>query len=164
MLQLYGNRRPAPHSAFGAFPQPPLRAGHLSATYAPRPSAVREARAAVRRHLEEWGLAEPDASQDLTDTTALLVSEVATHALLHSTGDRITLSLMAAHGVLRCEIGEIGGLGDGTGCARPTPGDRGMFLVAALARRWGCEPDGPGGTVWFELGTCVCDGCDRRQP
>jgi hypothetical protein len=39
-----------------------------------------------------------------------------------------------------------------------------MFLVDALAQRWGCHRDGPGKTVWFELGTCGADGCGRRQP
>jgi hypothetical protein len=41
---------------------------------------------------------------------------------------------------------------------------RGMFLVAALALRWGCHQDGAGKTVWFELGTCGADGCGGRLP
>ncbi|MFE4666132.1 ATP-binding protein [Streptomyces sp. NPDC056716] len=163
MLQLSGNRSPGPDFPDGAFPQPPLRAGHLRVTYDPRPTAVREARVAVRRHLEEWGLAEHDAPEGLVDTAELLVSEVTTNALLHSAG-RFTLTLSAAHGVLRCEVGDLGPRTPRVVEAGGAENGRGMFLVAALARRWGCRQEGAGKTVWFELGTCACDGCGRRQP
>ncbi|MET8827030.1 ATP-binding protein [Streptomyces sp. NPDC004610] len=164
MLQLSGNRPPGHDSPDGAFPQPPLRAGHLRVTYAPRPTAVREARATVRRHLEEWGLAEGrGAPDDLVDTAELLVSEVTTQALLHSAG-RFTLTLSAAHGTLRCEVADSGPRPPRAREASGAEHGRGMFLVAALARRWGRREEGPGRTVWFELGTCACDGCGRRQP
>jgi len=145
------------------YPQPPMGAGYLSVEYDPRPTSVREARAEVRRQLERWGLADRDG--DLVDTAVLLVSELATNAVRHASG-RFRLTLFAAHGVLRCEVGD-------TGCREPRVRDtaagaeesgRGMFLVDALARRWGCRRDGPGKTVWFELGTCGAHGCGRRQP
>ena len=77
---------------------------------------------------------------------------------------RFRLTLFAAHGVLRCEVADAARrvprvLDAGTG-----ESGRGMFLVDALAQRWGCHRDGPGKTVWFELGTCGADGCGRRQP
>ena len=109
------------------------------------------------------GIADRDG--DLVDTAVLLVSELATNAVRHASG-RFRLTLFAAHGVLRCEVGD-------TGCREPRVRDtaagaeesgRGMFLVDALARRWGCRRDGPGKTVWFELGTCGAHGCGRRQP
>ncbi|MDT7840952.1 ATP-binding protein [Streptomyces justiciae] len=134
-----------------SYPQPPLGAGHLSVEYAPRPASVREARAEVRRRLEAWGLADVD---DLVDTAELLVSELATNVVRHSASSPYRLTVFAAHGVLRCEV-TAGALTEQTG--------RGMFLVAALARRWGCYQDGTGKTVWFELGTCGADGCGRRQ-
>jgi anti-sigma regulatory factor (Ser/Thr protein kinase) len=31
------------------------------------------------------------------------------------------------------------------------PGGRGMWLVATLAREWGCRADDGGKTVWFSL-------------
>ncbi|MGV9554273.1 ATP-binding protein [Streptomyces sp. NPDC003401] len=154
MLQLFGGRLPDPDpSPYGACPQPPLGAGHWSAVYDPRPSAVGEARAQVRRQLEGWGLGEPD---DLTDTAVLLVSELATNALLHS-ASHYRLTLSAAHGVLRCEVTDTGRRTPQVLRAGSAESGRGMFLVEALARRWGCHQDGPVKTVWFELGTCACD-------
>ena len=160
MPQLSGPHFPDPDARYGPFPQPPLGAGHLSVEFAPEPCAVREARAQVRRQLEGWGLAERG---EVADVAELLVGELATNALVHA-GSRFRLTLFAAHGVLRCEVadGERGVprvLEAGTG-----ESGRGMFLVDALAQRWGCHRDGPGKAVWFELGTCGSDGCGRRQP
>nr|WP_078948202.1 ATP-binding protein [Streptomyces griseus] len=160
MLRLSGGRLPDPDPQYGAYPQPPMGAGHLSVEYAPRPTAVREARAEVRKQLEGWGLAE---QEDLVDTAELLVSELATNALLHS-ASRFRLTLTAAHGVLRCEVADTGRRAPQVLQAGGAESGRGMFLVDALARRWGCHQDGPGKTVWFELGTCGADGCGRRQP
>ncbi|MFE6284815.1 ATP-binding protein [Streptomyces sp. NPDC057877] len=167
MLELSGRRLPDDRDPrYGAYPQPPLGAGHASVEYDPRPSAVREARAEVRKRLEEWGLADRDDTVDraeLVDTAELLVSELATNALLHS-ASRFQLTLTAAHGVLRCEVADAGRRTPQVLDAGASESGRGMFLVSALARRWGCHQDGPGKTVWFELGTCACDGCGRRQP
>ncbi|MFI5551065.1 ATP-binding protein [Streptomyces sp. NPDC051738] len=140
------------------YPQPPMRAGHLSVEYDPRPSVVREARAEVRRQLEGWGFADLD--DDVADVAELLVSELATNALLHSTG-RFRLTLFAAHGILRCEVRDEGRRVPTVLEAGAAENGRGMFLVEALARRWGCHRDGAGKTVWFELGTCGSDDCCR---
>lgn len=163
MLQLSGGSGghvPDPVPRYGSYPQPPLGAGHLSIEYDPRPTAAREARAEVRRQLEEWGLADRD---DLVDVTELLVSELVTNAVLHA-ASRFRLTLSAAHGVLRCEVTDTGRRTPRVIGAGAAESGRGMFLVDALARRWGCHQDGPGKTVWFELGTCGSDGCGRRQP
>ncbi|MEU0222111.1 hypothetical protein ABZ281_47050 [Streptomyces sp. NPDC006265] len=102
MLQLCGRHLPDPDARYGPFPQPPLGAGHLSVEYPSRPSAVREARAEVRRQLERWGLGEDG---EVAGAAALLVGEPATNALVHA-GSRFRLTLFAAHGVLRCEIAD----------------------------------------------------------
>ncbi|MFF5963733.1 ATP-binding protein [Streptomyces collinus] len=160
MLQLSGRHLPDPDARYGPFPQPPLGAGHLRVEYAPRPSAVREARAEVRRQLEGWGLAERG---EVADVAELLVGELATNALVHA-GSRFRLTLFAAHGVLRCEVADGERRVPRVLDAGAGESGRGMFLVEALAQRWGCHRDGPGKTVWFELGTCGADGCGRRQP
>ncbi|CAM5360082.1 ATP-binding protein [Streptomyces purpurascens] len=160
MLQLSGRHLPDPEARYGPFPQPPLGAGHLSVEYAPRPSAVREARAEVRRQLEGWGLAERG---EVAYVAELLVGELATNALVHAES-RFRLTLFAAHGVLRCEVADEERRVPRVLDADTGESGRGMFLVDALAQRWGCHRDGPGKTVWFELGTCGSDGCGRRQP
>ncbi|MFD5232003.1 ATP-binding protein [Streptomyces qaidamensis] len=160
MLQLPGRHLPDPDARYGPFPQPPLGAGHLRVEYAPRPTAVREARAEVRRQLEGWGLAERG---EVADVAELLVGELATNALVHA-GSRFRLTLFAAHGVLRCEVADDERRVPRVLEAGAGESGRGMFLVDALAQRWGCHRDGPGKTVWFELGTCGADGCGRRRP
>lgn len=159
MLQRSGSTRPDPDPHHAAYPQPPLGAGDLSVQYGPLPSSVRRARSEVRRQLEAWGIADRDA--EVVEVAQLLVSELATNALLHS-GGGFRLTLSAAHGVLRCEVSDSGRrvprvLDAGTG-----ESGRGLFLVEALALRWGWRHDGPGKSVWFELGTCGADGCGRR--
>ncbi|WP_460068946.1 ATP-binding protein [Streptomyces sp. YKOK-I1] len=152
MLRLSGGGpRPEPAPRYGAHPQPPMGAGHWSAEYEPRPAVVREARAQVRGQLEKWGLAERG---ELADTAELLVSELATHALLRS-GSRFRLTLTAAHGVLRCEVTDRGWCGPEEGECCGADSGRGLFLVDAMARRWGCRPEGAGRTSWFELETCA---------
>ncbi|MEU6063315.1 MULTISPECIES: ATP-binding protein [Streptomyces] len=160
MLQPSGRSLPDPGPQYAAYPQPPIRAGHLSVEYDPVPSAAREARAVVRRQLEEWGLAERD---EVGDVAELLVSELATNALRHA-ASRFRLTLLASHGVLRCEVADTDRRAPEVLDAGITESGRGMTLVDALARRWGCHLDGAGKTVWFELGTCDCEGCDRRLP
>jgi anti-sigma regulatory factor (Ser/Thr protein kinase) len=150
MLHQYGS--------FGSYPQPPLGAGHLSVEYDPRPSVVREARAEVRRQLEGWGLANLD---ELVDVAELLVSELATNAVRHS-ASRFRLTLSAAHGILRCEVRDGGSRVPAVQDAGDSESGRGMFLVDVLSRRWGCHQDGPGKTVWFELGTCGSDDCGSK--
>ncbi|MET9389850.1 ATP-binding protein [Streptomyces sp. NPDC006624] len=160
MPQLSGPHFPDPDAPHGPFPQPPLGAGSLSVEYAPRPCAVREARAEVRRQLEGWGLAERG---EVADVAELLVGELATNALVHAES-RFRLTLFAAHGVLRCEVADQERRVPRVVEAGTGESGRGMFLVDALAQRWGWHRDGPGKTVWFELGTCGADGCGRRQP
>ncbi|GAB2867108.1 hypothetical protein GCM10027074_38210 [Streptomyces deserti] len=160
MLQLSGGDLPVPDARYGPFPQPPLGAGHLSIEYDPRPCAVREARAEVRRQLEGWGLAERG---EVADVAELLVGELATNALVHAASS-FRLTLFAAHGILRCEVSDADRRVPRVLDAGAAESGRGMFLVDALAQRWGCHRDGRGKTVWFELGTCGSDGCGRRQP
>ncbi|MER5429812.1 ATP-binding protein [Streptomyces sp. NPDC002588] len=140
MLRLTGGG-PRPDSAarHAGPPRPPTGAGLAITEYDPRPAAVREARAQVRGRLADWGLADRG---ELVDTAELLVSELATNAVLLSTS-RFRLTLTLAHGLLRCEVlGADGAAGGG-----------GMFLVEALARRWGRHRDRSGTTMWFELAT-----------
>lgn len=85
------------------------------------------------------------------DTLALLISEVATNALLHGTGD-VHVRVLSGGTAFRVEIGD-------DSPALPVPrdapdtaeGGRGMALVDALSAQWGVRADDPGKTVWFEL-------------
>ena len=85
------------------------------------------------------------------ETVELLVSEVATNALVHGAGD-VRVDVRTQGGSVRIEVSD-------DSPAVPVPRDagldgesgRGMALVAALSDDWGTEPRAGGKTVWFEV-------------
>ncbi|SDK93900.1 Anti-sigma regulatory factor (Ser/Thr protein kinase) [Streptomyces indicus] len=117
-------------------------------TFPADPTAVRTARAVVRKQLAHWGLT------TLGDVTVLLVSELVTNSLRYASGP-IGVRLVRpvdAPGVLRVEVSD----------PLPDPplerkaslddeGGRGLQLVACSASRWGTRQGHAGKTVWFEL-------------
>ncbi|WP_406118845.1 ATP-binding protein [Streptomyces sp. NBC_00989] len=120
----------------------------------PGKSSVRQARELVRKRLAEYGL------QDLVDVAELLVSELATNAVVHA-GGRYRLTLSLGVGILRCEVAD-----ERRHLPRPphrrvesddldvdpdSENGRGLFLVDALAHRWGSRLVEEGKEVWFEL-------------
>ncbi|WP_371669331.1 ATP-binding protein [Streptomyces sp. NBC_00289] len=122
--------------------------GRAEWTFPAEPGAVRDARAAVRGRLRDWGL------ESLADLTALLVSELVTNALRHATGPiGVRLVRPAAPGdVLRVEVSDPFPDLPRERAARPEDeSGRGLQLVAHTSRRWGTRPGGAGKTVWFEL-------------
>ncbi|MFD4552720.1 ATP-binding protein [Streptomyces sp. NPDC058469] len=121
----------------------------------PGKSSVRQARELVRKRLAEYGL------QDLVDIAELLVSELATNAVVHA-GGRYRLTLSLGVDTLRCEVAD-----ERRHLPRPphrqaereddldidpdSENGRGLFLVDALAHRWGSRLVEEGKEVWFEL-------------
>ncbi|AXI81521.1 PAS domain S-box protein [Peterkaempfera bronchialis] len=88
---------------------------------------------------------------DLMDTTELLVSELATNALRHGSGD-IRLRLLRDTTVV-CEVWDNGYAQPRQRRAQETDeGGRGLQLVSLLAERWGSRRTPKGKIVWFELG------------
>ena len=105
--------------------------------------------AAVRRYAV--GCARDLGRDDTADVLALLVSEVATNAVVHGTGE-VQVRVSVVRRLLRVEVAD-------ESSRLPTPrtadpeaeGGRGLALVAALASDWGVERTPTGKTVWFEL-------------
>ncbi|MEV0221539.1 ATP-binding protein [Streptomyces sp. NPDC050704] len=157
----------------------PPAGGSYTAILGPGRSSVREARSIVRKWLADYGI------QDQTDTAELLVSELATNAIVHA-GGRFRLTLTLGSDALRCEVADerrdfpvlprrgdggepatgdaaadtdgIDGI-DGIDGAADGEGGRGLLLIAALSHRWGCRvmEHGEGKGVWFELATTAPD-------
>jgi anti-sigma regulatory factor (Ser/Thr protein kinase) len=104
---------------------------------------------AVARRLVEWHARE-EVDDHRTDAAVLIVSELATNALIHGVGT-ILLLLSRRGDRLRIEVSDdghpraIGVAAQG----KPGAGGRGLFLVDRLASRWGVIE----GTahVWAEL-------------
>ncbi|MDT0469830.1 SpoIIE family protein phosphatase [Streptomyces gibsoniae] len=106
-------------------------------------TAVRTARHMAARQLTEWGL------EGLQDPTQLIVSELVTNAVRHSTGP-IGLRLIQ-HQVLTCEVFDTDVSYPRLRHARATDeSGRGLFLVTQLSRRWGARSESGGKVVWAE--------------
>ncbi|MFF3140120.1 ATP-binding protein, partial [Streptomyces mirabilis] len=106
-------------------------------------TAVRSARHMATRQLTEWGL------EGLQDPTQLIVSELVTNAVRHSTGP-IGLRLIR-HQALTCEVSDTDAHSPRLRHARTTDENgRGLFLITQLTRRWGARPESDGKVIWAE--------------
>jgi anti-sigma regulatory factor (Ser/Thr protein kinase) len=111
------------------------------------PSSVSEARRFVRRVLTSWGV-------ELTiDVVCLLVSELATNAVLHARTD-YTVVVSRSKTSVRVEVldGSTVGPRQRQNSATAATG-RGVALVDRLASDWGTRNDQPGfaKSVWFTV-------------
>jgi anti-sigma regulatory factor (Ser/Thr protein kinase) len=115
----------------------------LTHVFKPDPIEVRHARAMVVSILHDADLP--------TDLAELVVSELATNAVIHGRTDfRLEVDRMGDR--IRIACFDAGG---GWPCRRPPAGDsvtgRGLRIVDHLADRWGVIWTDPGKVVWAEL-------------
>ncbi|MDT7537801.1 MAG: hypothetical protein QOI82_1386 [Actinomycetota bacterium] len=90
---------------------------------------------------------------DSADTVELLVSEVATNAVLHSYGSHIRVRVVDRGLRLRVEVFDGSpALPVPRGARARDEGGRGLALVEALAVQWGADAEPGGKTTWFEIG------------
>jgi serine/threonine-protein kinase RsbW len=93
-----------------------------------------------------------DCDTDRLDDAALVLSELVGNAVRHAEGDTVQVRLRRTADVLRIAVR------DGS-AAQPAPREasfedesgRGMLIIEALSRRWGCEPLAQGKIVWAEV-------------
>ena len=89
------------------------------------------------------------------DTVALLVSEVATNALVHGRG-RVRVRVHPTARGLRVEVHDGNPVLPARRQATPMDeGGRGIALVEALSSGWGAESTTDGKSVWFEVAAHV---------
>lgn len=89
---------------------------------------------------------------DCADTVALLVSEVATNAVLHAYGREVRVRIAVHGGRLRVEVDDSSPeMPVGRGAEDGDQDGRGLALVAALSDLWGVRAQPGGKTFWFEL-------------
>ncbi|MEW2493917.1 ATP-binding protein [Streptomyces nodosus] len=97
-------------------------------------------------------LLDPRVYDAVESDAKLLITEVATNALVHGEATVLTLTLATSGRVMRFSItGQTSALppGQRRPCPQPTAENgRGLFLVNALATAWGAEPHLG---VWFVL-------------
>ncbi|MFD7426828.1 ATP-binding protein [Streptomyces sp. NPDC059818] len=137
----------AQEKAPASTPEPVLQEDRLD--YTPTARSVHLCRRRAVRLVTEWGYPNHVAE------VALLVSELATNALLHGSVRgrlfRVHLALTAT--TLRIEVSDP--RGERLPAVREAQGDdcygRGLLIVDRLADRWGVEPRTVGKTVFAEL-------------
>jgi anti-sigma regulatory factor (Ser/Thr protein kinase) len=104
------------------------------------------------RRFASQALIHQGAHGDLLDQTQLLVTELTTNSVVHAHSP-IRLSVFPSQDCVRVEVRDD----DPTPLHTPempepdAEGGRGLWLVCALARRWGVNGNERGKTVWFEL-------------
>jgi anti-sigma regulatory factor (Ser/Thr protein kinase) len=107
----------------------------------------------VRARLTRWNL-----DADTRDTAALVISELATNAVVHAGGETILCEL-ADHGLRLYIAVHDEGVGPNSPRANPNSGSheadggRGLLIVQALSEAWGVHAaaPAPGRVVWAEL-------------
>jgi GAF domain-containing protein/anti-sigma regulatory factor (Ser/Thr protein kinase) len=123
--------------------------------FANRPVVTRTARSYVADVLTAWGL------PGVRETATLVVSELVTNAIMHTTGPIQVALRRAGPERIRLTVRDESDLP-----LRPhrrpavkaagtlEPGGRGLIIVQHVADRWGIDltPDGVGKAVWVELG------------
>jgi anti-sigma regulatory factor (Ser/Thr protein kinase) len=130
-------------------PSPPLEAvGSWPATAV----SVRAARRFATATLEQWCV------EDLTDTIALVVSELSSNAVVHA-GSRFTVTLSRLPDGVLVRVNDTSVVRPaltGPAPASATRG-RGLLLVEAVTAAWGATSDDAGGKAVWAL---VADGAD----
>ncbi|MFH8404691.1 ATP-binding protein [Streptomyces sp. NPDC018019] len=116
--------------------------------YTPTARSVSLARRRAARLVAEWG------REEAAGDVALIVSELATNALLHGSlrGRLFRVRLVMSASMLRVEVSDP----RGERVPRKRRGvvstsGHGLVLVGGLADRWGTEPRTVGKTVWAEV-------------
>lgn len=109
----------------------------------PSPRSPRLAREWADRFLRDSG------HLALAPSTALIVSELVTNAMVHTDGGAtLRLSIRAADPpVVRVEVEDIAP----AAAVEPTAEGTGLRLIAENCRAWGVERSGSTKTVWAEL-------------
>ena len=110
------------------------------------PRSVPAARRVVTHLLTAW------AAEGYRDDAALLVSELVTNVVRHVAGEAaMTVEVHLTRTALQVAV--VDGSTAAADTRPPTAqGGHGLWLVAAVADRWGSEEHGSGKRVWFELG------------
>jgi anti-sigma regulatory factor (Ser/Thr protein kinase) len=110
------------------------------------PAAAGEARSQIRTAIRDWGVpVDPDVA-------VLLTSELVTNAIMHETGETVTLGIRCFRGGLRVDVYDSS---RSFPVVTVAPGDaetgRGLLLVATLAAGWGFYRTPAGKAVYFTL-------------
>ncbi|MBQ0882022.1 ATP-binding protein [Streptomyces rochei] len=126
-----------------------MKAHQFALSVTATPTAVTAARHRAVDAIEGWDAA---LSNEVVHTAELVISEFITNAVRHAAAGPVSLSVRLDEQSLRIEVCD-----DCPELPRPGLPDpcsesgRGLFLVAALADRYGVEPTVVGKCCWAEI-------------
>ena len=128
---------------------PPAKVSEKTADFAAELGAPAAARRFVRDGLRQWG----DADEDLVDEVALVVSELATNAVVHAgTAFSVGIRVLPAQQLVRLSVRDADPIMSTIGDSSPAAqAGWGLSLVAELASCWGVETTSDGKVVWAEF-------------
>jgi MEDS: MEthanogen/methylotroph, DcmR Sensory domain/Histidine kinase-like ATPase domain len=134
---------PSSYSATGThrIPEP---AATRSQVFVPVPLAPRAARRFVRETLRAWD------EHELTVSAVLVISELATNAVVHANGP-FRVSIRRTQSVVRIEVQDMSPQRPEQRLTSVDLTGRGIALVAQLSTRWGTDDSAHGKTVWVDL-------------
>jgi anti-sigma regulatory factor (Ser/Thr protein kinase) len=125
--------------------QPQPDDAQCSCAFARGPAAPSQARRFVTDTLRQWEL------HELIDPANLIVSELATNAVVHARSG-FTVSLNHDGPVVRIAVGDgAGGIPHRGVAGTDAPRGRGLPIIEAVAARWGHLALDRGKLVWAEL-------------
>jgi anti-sigma regulatory factor (Ser/Thr protein kinase) len=107
-----------------------------------------EASAKARRALAKL---RGDLDPPLMETLRLLVTELVTNSVRHTSAETIGLNVLVGRSAVWTEVTDAGPGFDPAGEGTLGGAGWGLFLVERLAERWGVNRDGANTKVWFEL-------------
>jgi anti-sigma regulatory factor (Ser/Thr protein kinase) len=114
-----------------------------SKVFEPVPAQVREARRFVASVLQTWGME--------ADDVVLLVSELATNAVLHARSE-FKVHISQEQDRVRVEVSDDNSrLPSFVAVPNDANSGRGLLLLQTMSGAWGVESHGDGKTIWFEL-------------
>ena len=117
---------------------------------AAEPCSAARARRLTRAWLSAWSVCD-----ETCESAALVVSELVTNAIVHTSSRHLECELVDQAGKVRIAVGDEGCTSDAAP-AHPIEREeheqgRGLLLVAAVCSAWGAHERGPGLVVWAEL-------------
>jgi anti-sigma regulatory factor (Ser/Thr protein kinase) len=132
------------HSALVAG-APLVEATEVLPRFARSAHAPRRARQLLTEILDGWALAE------LVDDGCMILTELATNAILHANSD-FTVAVTRRHDGVRLEVGDTSSVPPAVADTDSREvGGRGLHIVAGLAAAWGCDLVSGGKIVWADL-------------
>lgn len=126
-----------------------MAAHRLTLSLPATPTAVTAVRHQAVEAIAGWDM---ELDDDVVHTAELVISELVTNSVRHTATGQVSMDVRIVEAVLRIEVCD-------SSPVLPEPGlpdehsenGRGLFLVAALAERYGAEPTPTGKRCWAEI-------------